>query len=984
MQNTTPTYEQLLAENATLREENKALRQKLGLDIDTQSQSTTNQEPIPASKPSDIPNPFPNATVTRKSKPDEKISLFMSLFRGREDVYAKRWFSVKHNRGSYSPVCLNEWVQGVCNKGQGKNKCNRCPNRNLAKLSRNAIFAHLSGKHATGGDVIGVYPLTEDEHCYFLAIDFDDDNWQHDITAFRNTCRELGLTAYIERSRSSNGGHAWFFFEDKIPAVIARKFGSVLLTESMSCNHAIKFESYDRLFPNQDIMPKGGFGNLIALPLQGQAVREKQSSVFVDDNFIPFHDQWAFLSCVTKLNIEIVEDYIKRFCKNSELGILYSAGKESDDTGQKPWEKSKPQQELAALDFSETVKIVKANMLHIDKSGITSTALNRIKRLGAFRNPDFYKSQAMRLPTYDKPRIIDTTMETSQYLSIPRGCEDELLALLDSAKVQYIIDDKRNIGIPINAEFNGVLRDEQELAVNAMLRHETGILSATTAFGKTVIGAYIISQRKVNTLILVHTSALLEQWKKSLSQFLEINESLPEQSEKRGRRKEVSIIGQLGSAKNTLRGKIDIAIMQSLTPKGENDDVKELVKDYGLVIVDECHHVSAESFEKILKAVNAKYVYGLTATPKRQNGHHPIIVMQCGAIRYQVDAKEQAKNSGFERFIVPRFTSFKKPVGMEDKDFGITRIYATIAENELRNKLIVSDIVTAVEKGRTPIVLTQRSIHVELLANILERSIPNVIRLIGKASVKEKRDVLERLRAIPKDEKFVIVATGKYVGEGFDEPRLDTLFLAAPISWKGTLQQYAGRLHREYDGKKSVIIYDYVDIHLKMLENMYHKRVSGYSGMGYKALSLSNTESQEKVGIIFDSRNFMATFERDVQSAKREIIICSSVMQKSRVTKIMELLSAAKINGVRVVVITRPVDEYDEKEQSKVSALTELLSKLDVSVILKPNIHHKFAVIDENIVWYGSVSVLGFSYGEESIVRFENAEVAGELLSAVE
>lgn len=437
------------------------------------------------------------------------------------------------------------------------------------------------------------------------------------------------------------------------------------------------------------------------------------------------------------------------------------------DDEQKPWEQARPQKDLTSLDFYDTVKIVKANMLHIDKSGLSQNALNRIKRLGAFRNPDFYKAQAMRLPTYNKPRIIDTTEETARYLSIPRGCEDDLLELLNSVNAHFEVDDKRNPGEGIKVTFNGILRPEQQTAATALLQHEIGVLSATTAFGKTVIGSYLIAQHKVNTLVLVHTNALLTQWKKSLLQFLTINEVLPEQPKKRGRKKDLSIIGQLGGAKNTLGATIDIAIMQSLV---SGDEVKELVKDYGMVIVDECHHVSALSFEKILKTVNATYVYGLTATPIRQDGQQPIIFMQCGAVRYKVDAKEQAEKSGFDRFIVPRFTSFKKLVGIQDKDFRITEIYAAIVENELRNRLIIADVVGALQKGRTPIVLAQRTDHVNPLADALEKHCPSVIRLIGKSSVKEKRESLEQLHAIPHNEPLVIVATGKYVGEGFDEP----------------------------------------------------------------------------------------------------------------------------------------------------------------------------------------------------------------------
>jgi len=935
---TKPSYEQLLAENNALREENLLLRQRLGMD---EPVSSTTPGPI-IEAVSDL---FSEASIPQSSPTDKKIDLFMSLFRGREDVYAKRWYSVKSEKSGYSPVCLNEWERGLCDKR--KYKCNVCPNRNLAPLNKNAIFSHLSGNSQTAADVIGIYPMTEDECCYFLAIDFDDNDWQRDVTAFRSACAELGLTTYVERSRSGNGGHVWFFFEDKIPAATARKFGSALLTAAMNRTHEIKFKSYDRLFPNQDTMPNGGFGNLIALPLQGLA-RKSDNSLFVDENFIPYPDQWASLSCAEKLSADVIDSYINSLCRNSELGVLSSAGKEDEP---KPWEKIKPQAELTALDFTGAVKIVKANMLHIDKAGISQRALNRIKRLGAFRNPDFYKAQAMRLPTYNKPRIIDTTEETTQYLSIPRGCEDELFNLFDEANAQYNIDDKRNAGIPIDVEFNGTLRSEQDIAANALLQYETGILSATTAFGKTVIGSYIISQRKTNTLVLVHTSALLDQWKKSLLQFLTINEELPEQPKKRGRKKELSIIGQLGSTKNTLGGKIDIAIMQSLV---SGDEVKEFVKDYGVVIVDECHHVSAVSFEKILKTVNAKYVYGLTATPTRQDGQQAIIYMQCGDIRYRVDAKEQAEKSEIERFVVSRFTSFKKPVGMDDKEFGITQIYAAISENEPRNKLIIADILDVIKKVRTPIVLTQRKNHVDILADELEKNIPNVIRLVGGSSVKEKREVLERLHTIPKDEQFIIVATGKYVGEGFDEPRLDTLFLAAPISWKGTLQQYAGRLHRTYKGKEDVIVYDYADVHIKMLESMYQKRVSGYSGMGYKALSEGG--SPEKIGAIFDSRSFFSVFERDIQSAKHEIVICSPFLRKARTMQMIKLLSLVQINGIRIAIITRPADSYKLTDQPGMITLIQTLSDSGFRIIQKPNIHQKFAVIDQNIVWYGITS----------------------------
>ena len=949
----TPTYEQLLTENAALREENQRLRQRLGMESNIPAEHIYQRDSV-----NDTPEPqpsqaqFPDAEVHHRSSVDEKVDLFMSLFRGRDDVYAKRYHNPKSGAEGYVPACRNEWVYGVCDKK--KYKCSVCPNRSFVPFNRKAVYNHLSGQKADYTDVVGIYPLTTDECCYFLAIDFDGDAWQQDISAFRASCSDYGLVPAVERSRGGNGGHVWFFFEDKISAATARKFGSALLTQAMARRHEIKFKSYDRLFPNQDIMPKGGFGNLIALPLQG-AKRKEGNSVFIDENFVPYNDQWAFLSSTEKLSLEQVESYVKQLCGNSELGVL-----SSDEP--KPWERVKSAPELTLLDFDGTVQIVKANMLHIKKTGISQSALNRIKRLGAFRNPDFYKAQGMRLPTYNKPRIIDCTEETTEYLSIPRGCEEELLALLENTGAAYHVDDKRNPGVPIAANFNGTLRMEQEIAASALLQHETGVLSATTAFGKTVIASYLISKRKVNTLILVHTSALLDQWKKSLQHFLGTD----------------CEIGQLGAQKNKLHGKIDIAIMQSLV---SGEDVKDFVRDYGMVIVDECHHVSASSFESILKTINAVYVYGLTATPVRQDGQHPIIFMQCGPIRYHVDAIAQAEQSGIARYVVPRFTSFRKPVSLADQDFGPAAAQKHLSENATRNNMILTDIREALAQGRTPIVLAQRREHVMALTAELEKICLNVIQLLGAASKKVKQAAMARLKAIPKNESFVIVATGKYVGEGFDEPRLDTLFLVGPVSWKGVLQQYAGRLHREHDSKAKVIIYDYVDLHVPMLETMYHRRVAGYASMGYQAMSAGI--SDEISNTIYDSRSFLPVFEKDVYAARQEIVIASPYMKKHRVMQMLKMLSAAKINGARVTVITRPAVEYKIAEQPGAATLIKALSDAGIQIIEKSKAHQKFAVIDQSIVWYGSIALMGYGSAEESIMRLEQKEIAEELLRAI-
>jgi superfamily II DNA or RNA helicase len=531
-------------------------------------------------------------------------------------------------------------------------------------------------------------------------------------------------------------------------------------------------------------------------------------------------------------------------------------------------------------------------------------------------------------------------------------------------------------------EFNGTLRDEQPLAISKLMEHENGILCGTTAFGKTIAAIKLIAERKVNTLILVNKISLLTQWGEKLSEFLTINETLPIEDNLKGRKrnKNRNVIGMMGGGKNSLKGIIDIAVMQSVSREGE---VNDLVKDYGMVIVDECHHVSAFSFEMILKKVNAKYVYGLTATPSRKDGHHPIITMQCGPIRYRDDAKNQAEKRPFDHFVIPRFTSFKVPLWWEkeEKDLSITELYAEIVENEVRNQLIIDDIIHCHQNGRNCLLLTERTAHVELLTKELRKQIPDVISLMGTMGIKETRKAMRQIADLPKDKSLTIVATGRYIGEGFDEPRLDTLFLAMPISWKGTLQQYAGRLHRLFDGKNEVQIYDYADIHVRMFEKMYNKRLSGYASIGYKAKGESF--AQENVDIIFDKNNFLPIYSNDIISARREILIVSPFVTRKRTLQMTQNLRTAIANSVRVVIVTRPSEDYKGKDISSWRETIEWLKDAGANFLLKPNIHQKFAVIDQKIVWYGSINLLSFGSAEESIMRLESPNIANELIKSI-
>ena len=576
-----------------------------------------------------------------------------------------------------------------------------------------------------------------------------------------------------------------------------------------------------------------------------------------------------------KLSEDDVIMLISKLCNGNELGILK---RDDQEEPQKPWE-TKNTVKLSDDDFPQAIKIVKANMLFILKTGISHRALNRLKRLAAFNNPEFYKAQAMRMPNYKNkiPRIISCSDETEDYLCLPRGCEADVRAFFAELKIEPKVIDETNHGRSIDVEFNGSLRDEQPRALDKLLEHDIGVLSGTTAFGKTVVAIKLIAERKVNTLIIVDKVNLVTQWKKRLTEFLTINEILPDRVEdkKRGRKKANCIIGQLGAGKDNLSGIIDIAVMQSLNRMGE---VKDCVKNYGMIIVDECHHISAFSFETILKSSNAKYVYGLTATPIRKDGHHPIIFMQCGPIRFKDDAKKQAEKRPFEHYVIPRFTSLRVPLDKNEKDVSIQELYSEIVVNECRNQLITDDIVKSFESGRNCLVLTERTAHVELLAKKLSERIPEVISLTGGMGVKRTREIMTQISDTPADKPLTLVATGKYIGEGFDEPRLDTLFLVMPISWKGTLQQYAGRLHRLFANKKEVQIYDYVDIHVRMLERMYHKRLNGYATIGYKAKG--DSSAPESIDVIFDKSNFLSVYTNDIINAAREILIVSPFVTK--------------------------------------------------------------------------------------------------------
>jgi len=961
-------YNALLEHVNLLTKENIHLRTQLGLqesELVQKTASAKNTETDTRHKESTLDSSYPGVDCTSDSL--SKIRLFMSLFKGREDVYAKRWENKNKGTSGYAPVCLNQWQRGIC--GKPKIPCSSCKNTLYAELDESVI-----GEHLRGNAVVGIYPMFPDETCCFLAMDFDKADWEKDISAVREVCHEFTVPVAVERSRSGKGCHAWFFFEHPVSADLARKFGTALLTCAMNRRHEIQFKSYDRLFPSQDTMPKVGLGNLIALPLQ-KAARENANSEFIDDDFQSYPDQWAFLSTLQRISEDRLEHFILTLSNGNELGDL-----KIDEEEDKPWETHKPKTIiLDKSDFPDKLSVVRANMLFLPKAGISQRALNRVKRLASFKNPMFYRQQAMRLPTYGHSRVISCADETQDYLCLPRGCEPDLCNELEPLGVDICMIDKTFEGKPINVKFKGHLRDEQNVALNSLLRHNTGILSGTTAFGKTIVAIKLIADKKINTLILVDKVALLAQWKERLLEFLDINEILPEEPKKRGRKKERSIIGQIGAGKNTAGGIIDIAVMQSLSRQGE---VKNYVKNYGMIIADECHHASAFTYEQILKTAHAKHVYGLTATPTRKDGHHPILFMHCGPIRYRDNPKKQAENRPFDHYIIPRFTSMRVPLAVDPQDITIQALYAEIMDNDFRDQQIIEDVLKNHHQGRSCLVLTLRTAHVENLAKKLYEHIPDVIALTGGMGRKSIQKAFESIADIPVEKPIVLVATGPFIGEGFDEPRLDTLFLAMPISWKGTLQQYAGRLHRLFKTKKEVRIYDYVDIQVKMLERMYHKRLNGYASMGYKAKGEEAIDAP--LDIIFDKDNFLPVFNQDIVAADKEVVIVSPYIRKMRTHQMVQHLKITTAKNLPVIVVTRPKEDFPTRDHTVMQRALDLLKDSGVSVFFKSDIHQKFAIVDQKVVWYGSINLLSYGSSQESIMRIESSNIANALMKGIE
>ncbi len=752
---------------------------------------------------------------------DERVALFLKLFRCRASVYPKMWENKRNGTKGYSPACDNEWQHGVCKKPRVK--CSECRNQAFRPLDKTAAKEHLLG-HIT----IGTYAIREDDSCMFLACDFDRTNWSDDVTVFRRTAMELGVDVAVERSRSGNGAHAWIFFSEAVPARLARVLGTMLLSRATDHRQAIGVESFDRFFPSQDYLPtaRHGFGNLIALPLQ-KIPRDNGNSVFVDEHMQPYANQWVCLAKIRCLSLQELRSLVR--------GVLV-ATKDGDRATDQALETDRNiiESEERAIKLSVPMEftIVRDEQIHIPLPGVPAGLVSRLKRLATFPNPKFYERQRMRLPTYPEQRFIFSGELRETELILPRGLIEKATTLLEKAGAIISVEDRRTTRKGLQVTFNGTLTAEQEAGLAGMKSNDIGVIVMPPGTGKTILGCAMIAKRRAPTLILVHRQPLLDQWKARLQEFLAL-----------GKIK----IGVITGAQQKLNGKIDIAMIQSLA---KNQELTSIVARYTHVIIDECHRIPAPSFEGVLKTFKARYVLGLTATPYRKDGMERILLHQCGPIRYTSGTAVAL----LCKSVLVRETSFNIPTEHGDKP-AYHILAKFLAHDVARNAVIAADIVAAARDNRRVLILADRTDQVLDLQRRVAEEMQQVacptqsFRLDSQMGIKARREVHAAIAAACQDFTGVcIFSTGSLIGEGFDLPALDTLVLASPISFKGRLIQYAGRLHRASEGKEDIRIHDYLDVSSPVMLKMYRKRRKAYETMGYsiKEITTKNTNVQSE------------------------------------------------------------------------------------------------------------------------------------------
>ena len=924
-------------------------------------------------------DPDQGARIKKFDVTDKIASDFFMMFcRGRKDLYDLRYTNPKTGKNGYYTQCFNRWDRGCHIQKKDGVRCKDCELRAYKPVTLPLIKAHMNGTDPNGNDVVAIYPMLENNLCQLLVFDFDnhakgaeqedyaniDDRWKEEINALRRICKNLDVDAVVERSRSGRGAHLWIFFKEMIPARLARKFGFALLEKGAESVNLKSFKYYDRMIPTQDALPEGGLGNVIALPLQGMALKSGNSA-FVDENWNAYEDQLKVLAGTRRLTRQEIEDY---------LSLWYSTGFTSEDNGtDAPWDKNS---EIEAGGVKGVVRIVLADRIYIDSSGMSNKTKRQLRRMATFSNKQYFQNQAMDMPNYDESRFIYLGSDEGKYIVLPRGLREDILKKFDNAGIRYKIEDKRTQGRELNISFKGELRESQIPAAETMLENETGILHAATAFGKTVVCCDMIARRGISTLILVDRADLMNQWIKRLDEFLDIDEELPEYQTKTGRtRKRKSLIGNLQGAHDTLTGIVDVAMIRSLKKK---DGFHPMLKEYAQVYFDECHHAASESAIEVLQEINAKYVYGVTATPKRGDGKEKINEFLLGPIRYRFTAKDRAEEQNIDHLVYPRFTRTVKPHHLSKTPYG-NDAYELIRNNDVRDEQIIRDVADCVQAGRTPVVLTKYVDHANKLSERLKKYADRLILLTGANGTKVRRAQVKELNEVDDSDSLILVGTGSLLGEGFDFPRLDTLFMATPVSGQNVVEQYVERFNRDYDGKENVIVYDYVDSHIPKFDKMYAARLKAYKKIGYE-LCVNMDGEKQKANAIYDIENYAETYWKDLEEANSAVVVSSPRLNNQKVDRIINMLGKRRELGVKVTIVTWHPDAYKYGKDDVRMELMERLRKAGFEIRLVEESCEHYAVIDNEIVWYGSVNLLSKEDAEDNLMRVCSKDIAAELL----
>ncbi|MCH4163726.1 MAG: DEAD/DEAH box helicase [Lentilactobacillus diolivorans] len=864
---------------------------------------------------------FLNSNSDNEDVLQGRLNLYKKRFIDRTDVYAHRYYNKKAARDMYAPVVpfkngrplLNAWIP----------------------LTDTALKEHLTGKQ-----FLGFYPMLPDNTTKYLVIDIDGhhqgNHWQEITTSICKICEQHHLPALTELSQSGHGCHLWIFFQELVPASKARQLGDTLLKATMAVNPNLSFSAFDRMFPSQDIIGSKQIGNLIAGPLQGER-RRQGKSVFIDHSFQPIPNQWQALS-----NIELIDEKkLDQLVSNLKLQSNFQL---FDD------KESQINLLKEPLNIDQPLTIIRSNELYIDKSDLKKQQIMQLKWFASFQNPEFYEKQHQRVSTFNVPRIINVFDENNQYLLLPRGLEDRLTEMIPH--ITWI--DKTIKGRKIHTTFLGTLRAEQQIAFKTLLHHTTGVLAARTGFGKTVIAAKIIAHLSTSTLILVHDKELAKQWIERLNQFLKVTDKpFITELTPTGRKRQKKVIGSYFGAKHNRSGIIDVATVQSFK---EDKISQDILNQYGLVISDEVHHDAAYTYEQIIKQLHCKYLYGLSATPFRRDGQDPIITMRFGAIRYQTSPIDEKTLLKVKRLVIPRFTSLGI-TNLEIANNDINKNYEAILHDDSRNRSLIKDIEHNLNEKRHILVLTNRIEHLHQLAKLLNKNQPAFL-LYGEQTDALNTAVIQHINNTKGP--YVVIATGKYAGEGLDIATIDTLILAMPHSWKGSSEQYLGRMQRNLNQKPEIRVYDYVDMFVPMLAKMYHKRQKTYHYLHYQIV---NDQYSQQSGIKFLEGNYQDPILDSIKDA-HELTICANQISKF----ILEQVLMHSNEQCKINILTNEITSYQK----------ELLKKYHVLYTRYDRNLPNCLIVDKDQLWLSSDA--GFNQNKGITVQLNQPELAKQFV----